>query len=206
LTSALAAALTASLPAADTLTRYDARPGGKVRMEGTSTIHDWHAESAVIGGFLELDPAFKFEPSQAPGKVRASVEVTIPVRALKSSGGSIMDGIMYDAMKQKTHPTIKYRLIEMTLKEQPKAGGPAMFDSIGELTVSGTTNKASMVVTIAKESDTALKITGGTPIKMTDYGIQPPAPKLALGALKTGNDVTVSFDWRVVVKPAEKSQ
>src|SRR5437764_1456247 len=35
-------------------TRLDARPGGaRVRMEGTSTIHDWQVEGTVIGGHVE---------------------------------------------------------------------------------------------------------------------------------------------------------
>ena len=39
------------------MVRYESQPGSKMRMDGTSTIHDWHAESQLIGGFLELDAA-----------------------------------------------------------------------------------------------------------------------------------------------------
>ena len=30
---------------------------------------------------------------------------------------------------------------------------------------------------------------------MTDYGIKPPAPVLAIGTLRCGDDVKILFDW-----------
>ena len=47
------AAAEASKPAAPATgaTRYDALPtGSKMTIEGTSTIHDWHMDSVVLGG------------------------------------------------------------------------------------------------------------------------------------------------------------
>src|SRR5207247_5876198 len=38
--------------------RYEPQPGSKLKVEGTSSIHDWIAESGALGGFMELDPAF----------------------------------------------------------------------------------------------------------------------------------------------------
>src|SRR4051794_15514067 len=78
-----------SLPmrAADPITRFNAKPGNlKVRLEGTSTIHDWQMEGPIISGFLEAGPGFPTEPGQdaKPGKVPAKVEARIPVRSLKS--------------------------------------------------------------------------------------------------------------------------
>jgi hypothetical protein len=32
---------------------------------------------------------------------------------------------------------------------------------------------------------------------MTDFGIEPPAPKIALGAITTGDDIKFSFEWVV---------
>jgi hypothetical protein len=34
-------------------------------------------------------------------------------------------------------------------------------------------------------------------LKMTDFKIQPPAPKVALGLIKTGDDVKLKFQWEV---------
>src|SRR5262245_49213234 len=72
-----------ALYAAGGLTRYDAQPESKLRIDGTSTIHDWTVEGNIIGGFLEADENFSKDPSVV-SKVKPKVEVTIPVRSIKS--------------------------------------------------------------------------------------------------------------------------
>ncbi len=188
----------AALCAAE-LTKFTAQPGSKVKIDGTSTVHDWTVEGGIIAGAMELDPAFAAEPTKAkPGKVAAKVDATIPVRTLKS-GKSPMDNIMHAAMKQPLHPQIKYRLTELTLKETPKnAEAPWEFDSKGELVVAGVTNQVAFPVTMTR-TDKAIKTTGSTSVKMTSFGIQPPAPAVALGLIKTGDDVKLTFEWNTAV-------
>jgi polyisoprenoid-binding protein YceI len=172
-----------------------------MKIEGTSTIHDWTVESPLIGGYVELDPGFNFE-NPKPGKVNARVAVLIPVRQLKSYT-TAMDTVMYDAMKEKEHPRIQYSLTEMNLKEAPKtAGGPLVLDATGELALAGKTNKISMPVTMERLDRDKLKWVGTLSVKMTDFGIQPPAPKIALGAISTGDEVKLSWEW-VTAKQAE---
>jgi polyisoprenoid-binding protein YceI len=182
---------------AQNLTRYQAEPAGsKVKIDGTSTVHEWTVESSIIGGYLELDPAMVADPQKAaPGKVKANVMVSIPARQLKS-GTKAMDNVMHDALKAQQFPRIQYRLTELVLKETPKAANdPLRFDSKGELTVSGVTNKISMPVTMERVEPAKLKTSGSTSVKMTSFGIKPPAPKVALGLISTGDDVKISFEW-----------
>ncbi len=186
------------------LTKFQAQPGSKVKIEGTSTVHDWTVEGGIIGGGLELDSKFVGDPAKAqPGKVPAKVEATIPVRTIKS-GKKSMDDIMHAAMKQPQHPQIKYRLTELTLKETPKsAEGPFIFDSKGELSVAGVTNKVAFPVTMTRVDKNKMKTTGATNVKMTSFGIQPPAPKIALGLISTGDDVKIAFEWNTGVGDAK---
>ena len=201
--SVLALALAATV-SAQNLTKFEAQPGSKVKIDGTSTVHDWTVEGGIIGGVLELDAKFAADPSKAlPGKVPAKVEATIPVRSVKS-GKKAMDDIMHAAMKQPTHPKIEYRLTELTLKETPKsADGPFTFDSKGELSVAGVTNKVAFPVTMTRVDKNKMKTTGTTSVKMTSFGIQPPAPKIALGLIKTGDDVKIAFEWNTGVPEAK---
>ena len=112
--------------AAELPIRFDSLPGGKVRIEGTSSIHDWQVEGSLIGGRLEAGPGFPSEPGQvvAPGKVDAKVDVFIPVRSLKSVEkdgrpySDSMDDIMYGKLLQPTYPRILYHLDELILKER----------------------------------------------------------------------------------------
>ena len=137
--------------------------------------------------------------SMKPGKVPAKVAVRIPVRTLKS-GNVVMDKIMYEAMKMQKVKDIEYHLTELVLKEAPaSANGPFKFDSTGELSVSGKTNKVSMPVTMEMVG-AKLKTTGLVPVKMTEFGIEPPAPKIGAGQIKTGDEVKLSFEWMTAPK------
>lgn len=183
--------------AADTLTKYESQLPCKMKVEGTSTIHDWAVESQIIVGTMELADL----KSMTPGKVPAKVQISIPVRTLKS-GLKPMDDIMYKAMKMQQAKNIEYRLTELVLKEAPASpNGPFKFDSTGDLAVSGVTNKITMPVTMEVVGP-KLKTTGAIALKMTQFGIEPPAPKLAGGQIKTGDEVKLTFEW--MTAPAAK--
>src|ERR1039457_2471377 len=57
-TAALLLLAMVSLPAAGQTTTLAARSGSKMRIEGTSNIHDWQCESPIIGGKMEVGPNF----------------------------------------------------------------------------------------------------------------------------------------------------
>lgn len=176
--------------------KYQAKPGSKIRLDGTSTIHDWWVEGAIIGGTLELDPAFPTDPAKSdlkPGPLPAKVEVSIPVRSLKSSGKRPMDSIMQGTMAAEQHPRIEYKLKELVFKEAKD--GVLHFDSKGELTVHGTTKELAMPVEMVRPDAQNVHVKGRTTLKMTEFGMKPPAPALALGAIRTGDEVKVAFEW-----------
>ena len=201
LNAAAALCLTAVLHA-ETIT-YQAVPrGSMMKIDGTSTVHDWTVECQVIGGRMELDSNFPLDPSQEPPKelkVKPTVKVIIPVRQLKS-GKSAMDTVMHNAMNIETHPSIEYALLEMTPKG--KADNGLKFGTKGVIKVNGVTQTNEFDVIITKVDDKKLKVAGATKLKMTDFKIDPPAPKIALGAIKTGDDVKLSFEWFTQQKAA----
>jgi hypothetical protein len=205
-TIALSLLATVSLPAADQMSTFTARSGSKMRIEGTSNIHDWQVESPIIGGFIEVGPSFPIEPGQtvALGKVDAKGEVFIQVRSLKSLEkdgkpySDKMDEVMWEHMKETENKRIVYRLTELALKEAAKAkDAPYVFEAKGDLAVAGVTNKITMMVNVLPLGEKKLKITGTTNLKMTDFKIEPPAPAIAMGMIKTGDDVKLIFEWRL---------
>src|SRR6185503_1172544 len=100
---------------ADQMTKYDAKPGSKVTLDGTSSVHDWTVESTIIGGSMELG----FDPANpTAGKVPAKVTATVPVRSLKSKGKidpKRMEEVMQETMKMPVAPRIEYQLTELVL-------------------------------------------------------------------------------------------
>ena len=175
-----------------------------MRMDGTSTIHEWHAESQLIGGFIELDAALVDAPDKLkPGKVAAKGETFIAVRSLKCSSGKAMDAVMQEAMKEKENPRIAFKLVELTFKDVK--GTAVNFDAKRTLTVSGVTKEIAFPVTMQRRVDQSrVSFAGTTAVKMTDFKITPPAPTSALGLIKTGDEVKLTFEWAVAKPEAGK--
>jgi hypothetical protein len=54
-----------------------------------------------------------------------------------------------------------------------------------------------MPINVLRLDGQRLRIWGNTALRMTDFRIEPPAPKIALGVVKTGDEVKISFEWVV---------
>jgi hypothetical protein len=180
-----------------------AKPGSKVQIDGTSTVHDWTVEGSLIGGSVKVGPGFPMEAGQTitPGKVEATVNAFIPITSLKSVKdgkpySTKMDEIMYEKLGKPTHKAILYTLAELTLKSAPDAaGGPYLFDAKGQLVVAGVTNAIQLPVEVTPLPGGLVKFATKTSLKMTDYKIEPPAPTIALGLIKTGDEVQLKVEW-----------
>jgi polyisoprenoid-binding protein YceI len=202
--------LAAGAQAADNWIRLASRPGCKVTMDGTSSIHDWTVEGAIIRGSFEVEPEFmtdktlKSVKSLTTKEVNPKAELAIPIRSLKS-GKQKMDEIMIEAMKGAEHKDIVYKLKEMVLKGDVAASGAAKFDTKGDLTVAGVTKPCEMEIALERVDATKVKFTGEKKLKMTDFGIAPPSPEIpGMAAIKTGDDITIKFEWLLAPAPAAK--
>jgi polyisoprenoid-binding protein YceI len=185
--------------------RYNSQPrGSSVRVNGTSTTHDWEMESTIIGGYIEFGAGVTLDKTQAApaglsdNKAPAKAHVIISVRSIHSKVAhlpEVMDNLMCKAMKEDRFPTIEFTLTGLTFKGPHAAGQPFNFDTAGELSIAGVTNKVSFPVAIECLEEGRIKLSGSAPVKMTAYGIDPPAPNIGLGLMKCGDDVKISFDW-----------
>jgi hypothetical protein len=186
--------------ASATRIRYDAQPtGSKAKIAGTSSVHDWTMECLVLGGFIEADAQFPESALNDPNAAKPRVEAFLPVRAFKSYSKR-MDEVMQEQMDEPKHKRIEYKLIELKPKSPPGSMGTLQFEAIGSLTVKGTTRTNTMPVTIEKQ-DGKLKVSGSTPLKMTDFGVQPPKITIPLiGTITTGDEIQVSLEWQTAAK------
>lgn len=179
-----------------------------VRIEGTSSIHDWQVESHLIGGSGEFGPGFPTRPGVQvhPGVVDARVSVFIPVRSLKSveRDGSpysdTMDEIMYGKLRTEANRRITYTLTSLTLKESE--GGrewtaPFLYEATGKLTVAGVTNLVTMPVEVSPAAGGRIRFAGSVQVKMTDFKVTPPSPSVGGVSIKTADEVTLRFIWWV---------
>jgi hypothetical protein len=208
---ALMLALGVTAQAAE-MTKFFARPGSKVRIEGTSSMHAWQVESSLIGGSLEAGENFPTQPGAQvkPGKVEAKAETFVTARSLKSLKpdgtpySDAMDKIMHEKLKAEEQPKLVFKLTGLELKEAATANdAPYKFEAAGELLVGGQSKAITMPVQVLPLAEGRLKISGSVSVKMTDFKIEPPAPALAGGLITTGDEVKILFDWNVAQRAAK---
>lgn len=180
------AALAAAASAAGLATTYRPMPS-KVSVHGTSTLHDWTVESARIEGEVTVPEGFL----AGDATVQPTVAVSIPARSL-ASGKKKMDDLMHEALRAEEHKSIQYRLVSA----KPKSGAGSdrvVLDTRGRLTIAGKTREVPMEVEVLRQAGGRLLVKGTAAITMSDFGMKPPTAML--GTVKTGDDVTVRFEW-----------
>ncbi|HLH57041.1 MAG TPA: sigma-70 family RNA polymerase sigma factor [Verrucomicrobiae bacterium] len=191
-------------PVATQRIRFYAKSGSKLRIEGTSTVHDWQAESSLISGSLDVGPGFPLEPGQRirPGTLDAHGRCFVMVHSLRSvdkdgrSYSDRMDEDLHRALKADKDPRISFDLAELTLTEPPKGRDQSYIcEGKGQLAIAGVTNEITLPLKILPFKDNSLRISGTTTLKMTDFQITPPSMSIAQGQIKIGDDVNLSFDW-----------
>jgi hypothetical protein len=186
-------------------TRYSSVPNAaSVKIDGTSTLHDWEMEGKIIGGSIEFDAGVTLDESQTAiggvtdGKVPVKVKAVVPIKPIHSKAEhspDVMDHLMWKTLKEDEFPRIEYKLETMTFKGPHDAGKPFTFDTTGNLAIAGVTNKVSFPVTIEVLDGGKIKVDGTVPLKMTAFGIDPPAPNIGLGLMRCGDDIKIIIDW-----------
>jgi polyisoprenoid-binding protein YceI len=118
----------------------------------------------------------------------ANFTFSFPIHSLKS-GESGMDSKAYGAMKAKTGGNIVFTASHSTIA--PGAGNQFSVKSSGNLTIAGITKPVVLTAACNLAADGSITCTGTDKLLMTDYQIKPPT--YMLGALKTGNALTIDF-------------
>jgi polyisoprenoid-binding protein YceI len=183
-----AIAATAAAQATDGA-RLVGAPGSELSFEGTSTLHAFHCKTTKFEVVVNVDPAYvEAKLSQASNLLR-SVDVEIPVRSL-SCGSKGLEENMFKTLKADKFPEIRYHMSTYQLAGDATDDGVTL-QAIGTLTVAGQSKTIAMSVKTGRGPNGSATAAGTQEILMTDFGIKPPV--FMLGALRTGNKVTVSF-------------
>ncbi len=183
----LAGLLAAAMaPAQDT---YRGKPGSKLTIDGDSNVHKWKVESLAVGGVFKLTAANLAKT----GPVDAAAKVTLITRSLKSNNKR-MDEVMHAALNADTHKTIEFDLDQLMVTQIKDK--EASCQCRGTVKINGKTKVITLPVTILERGD-KLTVKGATELKMTDFGIKPPAPQLPTGSVTTKDEVKIAFEWVV---------
>ena len=162
-----------------------AQENGHIKIEGTSTMHNWEAHSDVIKGSVKIDG------------IKLTGSVNIPANSFKSDS-STMDKNMFTALKAQKYPEIMYKFLTVRVINGMDDKQNATLETKGDLIIAGVKRTITLPLKIKKLSDNRMEITGNYKLKMTDYSVA--IPKFLFGMVKTGNDVEVSWDWTISLK------
>ena len=183
--------------------RYEADLAvSRVTIEGTSTLHDWHAEGRQVEGSVlvqehELAGLWEASDGPAPHELAPTVQVEIPVTSLMS-GKRGMDEKMREALKADTYPLITYRLesAQHAMRHVAHADGGSeslTLETTGVLTVAGVERTVELPMQVRRLSSDRLEVSGETSLRMTEFGIEP--PRAMLGTIRAGDEVHVQWTW-----------
>lgn len=164
---------------ANAQTNYKQSGYSYITIAGTSTLHEWtmtSLEAAIQAGF-ELDA------SGVPTQLKSLV-VTVPSESVKSAHKA-MDKNAYSALKTEKNKVISFNLASTTVQKN-------LFACVGNLSIAGVTKSISMDATCDVKPNKTLNCTGKKAIKMSDYQVE--APSFMFGTVKTGDEITVSFN------------
>ncbi|MFO7256882.1 MAG: YceI family protein [Bacteroidota bacterium] len=156
---------------------------GSIKIEGTSTMHDWDMTTGSISGTA----AFVLN-GNAITDIN-SLSVTIPAESLKS-GKAAMDKNAYKSLKTDSHKDIAFVLTDVTRIE--KSGGAYTITAQGKLTIAGTTKPVQLTAKAVVKGNGKIECTGEYALKMTDYKVEPPS--FMFGSVKTGDDLRIKFN------------
>lgn len=159
-------------------TSYKITNGSQIKVLGTSNLHDWNMTASTF----TLEGIFKVRDREVLDI--KSLSFSLPVKNLKSKD-DLMDTRAYKTLKAAEFNKISFKLNDAALMPQHK------LKATGSLTIGGVTNEVVIMSTYVVNSDDTITFKGSKAIKMSDHKIK--APSFMMGALKTGNDVTIEF-------------
>jgi polyisoprenoid-binding protein YceI len=168
--------------------------GGKLRLEGQSTLHPYHADALTFQTRFTLSPGATgdVETLFRAGAVKG-LELSVPVSGLRS-GEEGLDKNLRKAMKADQFAEVRFVLDSYRVLPGSATGERFTLELMGRLTIAGV-EKPTVLQATAVPTKGGVQVSGATAIGMRDFGVEPPA--LMLGALKTDNQVTIRFEIEV---------
>lgn len=159
----------------------------KVMVKGTSTLHDWRCKVEQLSGELQA------EKSGTTLKSIKSMQIQMVVKSMKSLKE---DGKYYDSgMDKNVYKALnadKYPQITFNLKKVNSISASGDISAVATVSIGGVAKDIVVTGDVKVLANGAVRIFGKKEMKMTDFNVTP--PKAMLGAIKTGDDISIEFD------------
>lgn len=183
----------------------------QVRLRGTTNLSEWNSVtediratirlrtdlSSINAVFARIEAEAKADLPPLPLTLASpsDVQITIPVKSFRGDSAG-MDRDMQKALKANEHPDISYSLKEVqtiSASDQLQEHRPVLVvRGLGDLNVAGVQQESVTDATIYRDAQGHFIIHAEEPLKMSDFGIEPPTA--LFGLIHAQNSMTVTFD------------
>jgi polyisoprenoid-binding protein YceI len=153
-----------------------------IKVSGTSNLHNW----TMVGNGFGSEAQFTMQSAQLAAI--NELIMTIPVKNIKSNEG-LLNSRAYKAMNADKYQNVIFQMTSSSIT--PQGNNQFLIKANGRLTISGVTRDVALTANGALAADKSMTISGSKKVKMTEFGIKPPS--FMLGALKTGDEVTIEY-------------
>jgi polyisoprenoid-binding protein YceI len=155
-----------------------------ITIAGTSTLHEWTMTSSQPQLVAAIETTAEGNVSQLKSLVLA-----VQSQSLKSAHNG-MDKNAYSALKVDKYKAINFIMTSTTVQKN-------IIQCLGNLSIAGVTKQVSVDATCAlKNGKSSLICSGRKQLKMSDYQVE--APSFMFGTVKTGDEITLSFNIELV--------
>jgi YceI-like domain len=171
---------------------YITLPRSRIWIDGSSTVNEFSCSTSEVNGVGYLG-GNKAADSMDVKNDSATVNITVNVKTF-DCGIDAMNDDMYNAMKYKVHPEIKYKLLSAMIINNPDSASTnkIMLNTYGELTIAGVTNKVNILISVYSLKDDIYHLVGAKQLSMHDFDITPPSH--FFGIIKAHDQLVVHFD------------
>ena len=179
-------------PAATSQTRVALADDSRLWIDGSSSVNTFTCTAGTVEG------SGVFHASRPSDTLPAEVEVRVPVRRF-DCGKARMNSDLYDALRAEAHAHIRFRLDEAAWTAPTAEDDAYDLHITGRLTIAGTERPVALTAQGRQRPDGAYGATGSLPLRMSDFGIDPPSA--LFGLIKAHDDITVRFDLVATPQP-----
>lgn len=209
--SGLAAALLLMLGTASAATaRLVVSTRSALYLHGSTNVAGWRCRGTTLNGQMEVDASLEkinevidrvedgnmgvWMSDPQSGRFPAPrFELSIPIETLRCGGGRPMENDLRRALKADQYPAIEFRFREVSGGITHDIDGRGYHAVIsGQLSLAGMTREIDLTVSAQRMSATLFRLRAAIPLRMTDFGVDP--PRALFGMIRAGDDLTVTFD------------
>ena len=178
-------------PARAQETRLALHPKSQFQIRGNASIRTFTCVVQQVDGRARLPTARDTVPDTVPEQ-QTEVIVEMPVQAFDCGNDRMTDDLQ-EALDMDDHPEIRFELIHASVGAPTDSARQwRTVNAIGALSISGTKRVVRLEAVGHALDANHFRLRGCTPLKMTDFKVEPPSK--AFGLIRVKDRVEAQFD------------